>query len=125
MNRCATRPARCAAPTCARNASRRPDPPTDHPPTLGDPMPDVPTSELPASGLQLRSLVTAAGQLELSLVDVDVPAPRDDQVVVRIDAAPINPSDLGLLFGGADMSAATTSGTADRPVVTAPIAPAV
>ncbi len=88
-------------------------------------MPDVPTSEAPASGLQLRSLVTAAGQLELSLVDVDVPAPRDDQVVVRIDAAPINPSDLGLLFGGADMAAATSSGTADRPVVTAPIAPAV
>ena len=68
-------------------------------------------SEVPTSALQLRSLVTAAGHLELSLVDVDVPTPRDDQVVVRIDAAPINPSDLGLLFGGADMTAATSSGT--------------
>ena len=68
-------------------------------------------SDFPSSALQLRSLVTADGQLELSLVDVDTPAPRDDQVVVRIEAAPINPSDLGLLFGGADMAAATSSGT--------------
>jgi len=42
-------------------------------------------------------------------------------VIVRVEAAPINPSDLGLLFGGADMSTARTSGTADRPVVTASI----
>jgi NADPH2:quinone reductase len=82
-------------------------------------------SEVPATALQLRSLVTAAGQLELSLVDVDIPAPREDQVVVRIDAAPINPSDLGLLFGGADMTAAAAGGTVDRPVVTAPISPAM
>jgi NADPH:quinone reductase len=82
-------------------------------------------SDVPSTALQLRSLVTADGRLELSLVDVDVPTPRDDQVLVRIDAAPINPSDLGLLFGGADMGAATTAGTAERPVVTAPIGPAM
>jgi NADPH2:quinone reductase len=46
-------------------------------------------------------------------------------VVVRIDASPINPSDQGLLFGGADMSTAKASGTADSPVVTATISPAV
>ncbi len=80
---------------------------------------------IPATGRQIRSLITADGELHLSLVDVDVPTPTDDQVLVRIEAAPINPSDLGLLFGGADMSAATSSGTADRPVVTAPIAPPV
>ena len=80
---------------------------------------------VPAIGRQIRSLITTDGELELSLVDVDVPTPTDDQVLVRIDAAPINPSDLGLLFGGADMSAARATGTPDRPVVTAPIAPAV
>jgi hypothetical protein len=44
-------------------------------------------------------------------------------VVVRVEASPINPSDLGLLFGGADMSTAKASGTPDRPVVTAEIRP--
>src|SRR5262249_57342165 len=43
---------------------------------------------------------------------------------VRIDATPINPSDLGLMLAGADMSAAKVSGSADDPVVTAPIPPA-
>ena len=79
----------------------------------------------PSTAVQLRSLVSSDGTLELSLVDEPVPEPHEDQVVVRIEAAPINPSDLGLLFGGADMSAATASGTADRPVITAPIAPSV
>ena len=51
--------------------------------------------------LQLRSIVRASGELELSLADVPMPEPKADEVVVRIDAAPMNPSDLGLLFGGA------------------------
>ena len=76
------------------------------------------------TGLQLRSLVKNSGELELSLAQVDVPAPADGEVVVRVEAAPLNPSDLGLLFGPADMAKAVASGTADQPVVTAPIAPA-
>ena len=76
------------------------------------------------TGLQLRSIVRSSGELELSLVSVDTPAPADDQVVVRIEAAPINPSDLGLLFGPADMSTAVASGTPAWPVVTAQVAPA-
>ena len=76
------------------------------------------------TGLQLRSIVRSSGELELSLVSVDTPAPADDQVVVRIEAAPINPSDLGLLFGPADMSTAVASGTPEWPVVTAQVAPA-
>ena len=83
------------------------------------------STDIPATGRQIRSLITAEGELELSLVDVDVPAPTGDQVLVRIEAAPINPSDLGLLFGGADMTAASASGTPDQPVVTATIAPPV
>ena len=73
------------------------------------------------TALQLRSLVTSGGALELSLASVPVPEPAEGQVLVRIEAAPLNPSDLGLLFGAADMSTAVVSGTADRPVVTARI----
>ncbi|MBR0716151.1 zinc-binding dehydrogenase [Bradyrhizobium liaoningense] len=71
------------------------------------------------SGLQLRSLLKKSGELELSLVDVPTPEPADDEVVVRVEATPINPSDLGLLIGPADMSAAQVSGTKDQPVITA------
>jgi len=78
-------------------------------------------SPTPSESLQLRSLVTPEATLELSLEPVAIAAPTDRQVVVRVEAAPINPSDLGLLLSGADIAAATRSGTADRPVVTAPI----
>jgi NADPH2:quinone reductase len=75
--------------------------------------------------LQLRSMVKKDGTLELSLVSIPIPEPKPEEVVVRIEASPINPSDQGLLFGGADMSTAKTSGPADNPVVTANVAPAV
>jgi NADPH2:quinone reductase len=81
------------------------------------------SNSLPGPGLQLRSLVKKDGVLELSLVNEPTPAPKPDEVVVRVEAAPINPSDLGLLFGGADMGAARASGTAESPVVTAPVPP--
>jgi NADPH2:quinone reductase len=77
-----------------------------------------------ATGLQLRSLVTAAGELEVSLARVPVPAPGPEEVVVRIEAAPINPSDLGLLLAGADMATARVAGTAEQPVLTASVPPA-
>ena len=68
---------------------------------------------------QLRSTITSKGFLELSLVDVDIPEPGPDEVLVRVEASPINPSDLGLLFGAADMSTAEASGTSDYPTITA------
>ncbi len=73
------------------------------------------------SGLQLRSLVKPDGELEVSLVDTPVAAPGPGEVVVRIEATPINPSDLGLLLGPADLSTLQVAGTAQRPVVTARI----
>jgi NADPH2:quinone reductase len=73
--------------------------------------------------LQLRSLIEASGHLELSLAEIPIPVPTSHEVLVRIDAAPLNPSDLGLLFGAADMTTATASGTPERPVVTAQISP--
>jgi NADPH:quinone reductase len=71
------------------------------------------------TGLQLRSLVRSSGELELSLISVPTPAPAANEVLVRIEAAPINPSDLGLLFAGADMTQASERGTKDRPLVAA------
>jgi NADPH:quinone reductase len=75
----------------------------------------------PSQGLQLQSTVHKDGRLELAIASVDVPRPGPDDVIVRMEAAPINPSDLGLLFGPADMTAATAEGTTDRPVITAPV----
>jgi NADPH:quinone reductase len=79
------------------------------------------TAALPTGSLELRSLVTEQGTLELSLEAVSVPAPTSSQVVVRVEAAPINPSDLGLLLAGADMASATVGGTSERPAVTVPL----
>jgi NADPH2:quinone reductase len=76
------------------------------------------------TGLQLRSLVKKDGTLELSLTSIQTPEPNAEEVVVRIDASPINPSDQGLLFGGADLSTAKASGTAASPVITATLPPA-
>ena len=73
------------------------------------------------SGLQLRSLIRKSGELELSLMNVPTPDPGADQVVVRVEATPINPSDLGLLTGAADMSTVKASGTKQLPVVTAKV----
>jgi NADPH:quinone reductase-like Zn-dependent oxidoreductase len=69
-------------------------------------------------GLQLRSEVTAGGELKVSLVRVPVPDPAPDEVVVRIEATPINPSDLGLLLGPVDPATLKASGSADSPAVT-------
>lgn len=76
------------------------------------------------SGLQLNSLVKSDGTVELSLAEVPTPEPGDDEVLVRIEAAPINPSDLGMLLGMADPSTARQAGTEDAPVITADIPPA-
>ncbi|HTH91645.1 zinc-binding dehydrogenase [Mycobacterium sp.] len=77
------------------------------------------TAGFPDSALALRSTVTSQGTLELSLLDVPVPTPGPNEVLVRVEAAPINPSDLGVLIPGADMTTATVEGAPDRPVVTA------
>ena len=83
------------------------------------------TTNLPNTGLQLRSLLKESGELELSLVEVPVPVPGPDQVLIRVEATPINPSDLGLLFAAADLGTVRQAGTASRPVTTASVAPGV
>lgn len=80
-------------------------------------------TDLPSTMLQLRSLVQANGTLELSIATVSLPALADHEVLVQVEAAPVNPSDLGLLLAMADTSTPTVGGTPDRPVVTLPIPP--
>src|SRR5262244_1382196 len=72
-------------------------------------------------GLQLRSLIKKSGELELSLAEVLIPEPGPDQVLVKVEATPINPSDLGLLLGPADMSTAKASGSGAAIKVTAKV----
>jgi NADPH2:quinone reductase len=73
------------------------------------------------TGLQLRTEISGEGLLTLSLEEVQFPEPGENEVLVKVEASPINPSDLGLLFGPADLTQATFSGTAALPVVTAPV----
>ena len=73
------------------------------------------------TGLQLRSLVKEDHTLELSLVETEFSQPGPDQVLVRVEAAPINPSDLALLVGPADITTVRVSGTEQLPVITADI----
>ena len=78
---------------------------------------------LPQRGLQMRSLIKPDGELELALHSVEVVPPKPTEVVVRIEAAPINPSDIGLLFGAADIDntlAITGSGAQARATARVP-----
>jgi len=74
-----------------------------------------------ATALELRSLIRKNGELELSLVKVPVPEPGPDEVLVKVEASPINPSDLGLLVGPADMSKAKSTGSGEGVVVRASV----
>jgi len=76
------------------------------------------TAQSITTGLQLRSLVKPEGQLELSLATVPTPQPAPDEVVVRVEASPLNPSDIGLLFGAADIATAKLAGSGPDAVAT-------
>ncbi|MEO5843345.1 MAG: zinc-binding dehydrogenase [Caldimonas sp.] len=78
-------------------------------------------TRIPGDGLQLRSLVKPGGELELSLARVATPEPAPDEVVVRVEGTPINPSDIGLLFGPADLSTLSVRGSGEATVATARI----
>jgi NADPH:quinone reductase len=78
---------------------------------------------VPRTALQIRSLLKTNGELELSLGEFEVPQPADGEVLVRVEAAPINPSDQALLFAGSnlDLNTLRATGSASRPVVTAQV----
>ncbi|MBW2695928.1 MAG: zinc-binding dehydrogenase [Deltaproteobacteria bacterium] len=79
------------------------------------------TDENTLSSREIRSKINKDGTLELALETTQIPMPSADEVVVRVEASPINPSDLGMFFGPADMSTAKASGTSSAPIVTADI----
>jgi NADPH:quinone reductase len=70
------------------------------------------------SGLELRSKITRGGTLELWLEEVTTPDPAPDEVVLRVEATPINPSDLAMLLGPVDLSTLRAGGTPERPLTT-------
>ena len=73
------------------------------------------------TNIQLTSTISEDNKLTLALQDIDMPQPNADEVVIRIEAAPLNPSDLGVLFSAADLSTAVQSGSEKSPVVTADV----
>ncbi len=72
-------------------------------------------------GLELRSLITPEGELQLSLEPMRYGELKPEQVLVEVQASPINPSDLGLLVGPADVAAAVQQGEGPARRLTAPI----
>jgi NADPH2:quinone reductase len=78
-------------------------------------------SDVPDNGLQLRVEVNPDFEIELSLLDRPVRPPGPDEVLVRVEAAPIHPTDVGLMLGQADASRAQVGGTAAEPVVRVPV----
>ena len=75
---------------------------------------------------EIRSTVTGDGNVEISIAKVGIPTPADDEVLIEIYAAPINPSDLALLttFGG-DVSNIKVSGSGDNTIASMSVHPAV
>lgn len=78
---------------------------------------------MPHSSLELRSTIASDGTLTINLERVPVPDPGPGELLVRVEASPINPSDLGLLFGPADMASLQAAGTDEAPVLTARVPP--
>ena len=76
---------------------------------------------LPETHLQMLSTVTAEGELRMALTEQPVPVPGMDEILVRVEASPINPSDQGVMFGWATMSQATSSGEGADTVLSAPV----
>ncbi len=78
---------------------------------------------LPATYLKMFSTVTKEGELRMQLLEQEMPTPTSDQVIVRVEASPINPSDQGVMFGWTDMSGASSSGSGADTVLSAPVSP--
>jgi len=79
------------------------------------------SADLPNAALELRSTLTDDGLVTMRIRQTEVTAPTDDQVVVRVEAAPINPSDLGMMLGGGDADAALPAGDGVHDAVAVPV----
>ena len=77
----------------------------------------------PATYLQMISTVTEDAQLRMELVEKPFPTPQSHEVVIRVEATPINPSDQGVMFGWSNMANASSSGEGVETILTAPVTP--
>ena len=74
---------------------------------------------------EIRSKATSEGNIEISIAKVDKPVPGDDEVLIEVQASPINPSDLGLLLSfAADVQNINVTGSGDETVAKMPVHPA-
>ena len=71
--------------------------------------------------LQMFSTLTAEGELRLELKEQPMPIPGENEVLIRIESTPINPSDHGVMFGWASMASAISSGSGADTVLSAPV----
>ena len=78
---------------------------------------------LPSAYLQMTSTVTADSELRMELTEQPIPTPKAEEVIVRIEASPVNPSDLGVMFGWANMAECSASGEGGAAVLSAPVSP--
>jgi NADPH2:quinone reductase len=85
---------------------------------------EIEMTGIPRTALQMRSLLKDNGEIELSLAEVEVAQPAAGEVLVRVEASPINPSDLGLMLAGADPGTVRASGAPSRPGITGQVPPA-
>ncbi|MBL0916402.1 MAG: zinc-binding dehydrogenase [Sphingopyxis sp.] len=81
-------------------------------------------TDLPTTNTVMLTLVKPEGQLEVYFERRPMPEPKPHEVLVKVLTTPINPSDLGLLFGGADMSTARAGERDGLPMITADVPPA-
>ncbi len=54
---------------------------------------------MPTRSRSLLSTISSSGELRLQLAERELAAPAGSEVVVAVEASPINPSDLGVLLG--------------------------
>ena len=81
-------------------------------------------TDLPETNIVMVTLVKPEGKLEVYFERRPMPDPKPHEVLVKVLTTPINPSDLGLLFGGADMSTARAGERDGLPMITADVPPA-
>ena len=78
---------------------------------------------LPTTYLKMLSTATSEGQLRMELVEKPMPDPKPNQVIVKVEATPINPSDHGVMFGLANIADAISSGSGSNTILSAPVPP--
>lgn len=82
-----------------------------------------PVETVPETGRELRSTLDEDATVTLALHEYPIRAPGADEVVVRVEASPVNPSDMGLLFAMGDLDQATATEVHGLPAVQAPVSP--